>query len=91
MTGSKERPKPGNMSRTRPSTRLQRWLDANGFTSAQLEKEIGMSRPSMTRIRGGRDVRRRTMIRILAGCRALANRKVHMEEIFDLEPEDSMS
>lgn len=43
-------------------TRLQQWLDDNGFTSAQMEEKTGIGRQSMTRIRGGGDVRRRTMI-----------------------------
>jgi len=73
--------------RRRPTTRLQQWLDANGFTSAQLEKAIPMSRPTMTQIRRGRDVRLSTMLRLLRGCRTLASRTVPMDEIFDLDPD----
>jgi DNA-binding Xre family transcriptional regulator len=70
------------------STRLQQWLDDNGFTSAELEAATGLSRQAMTKIRRQvGDVRRTTMIRILDGACALAKRKVRMEEIFDIEPE----
>lgn len=68
-------------------TRLQQWLDANGFTSAQLEAATGIGRQGMTKIRGAvGDVRRTTMIRILDGACILANRKVRMDEIFDIDP-----
>lgn len=70
------------------ATRLQQWLDDNGFTSAQLETATGLSRQAMTKIRAQvGDVRRTTMIRILDGACILANRKVRMDEIFDIEPE----
>jgi hypothetical protein len=40
-------------------TRLQQWLDANGFTSAQLEAAAGIGRQGMTKIRAAvGDVRR---------------------------------
>lgn len=68
-------------------SRLHHWLRENGFTSAELEKEVAICRQSMTRIRGGADVRYRTMLRILRGCRRLARRDVRMEEIFDLDPD----
>ncbi len=68
-------------------TRLQAWLDRNGFTSADLEGKTGIVRQSMTKIRAGGEVRRKTMLKILAGCMTLAGRKVSMEEIFDLDPE----
>jgi hypothetical protein len=68
-------------------TRLQQWLDAHGFTSAQLEAATGIGRQGMTKIRGAvGDVRRTTMIRILDGACILANRKVRMDEIFDIDP-----
>jgi transcriptional regulator with XRE-family HTH domain len=78
-------------SRTHSGTRLKEWLAANGLTSAQLEREIHMTRQSMGRIKRGQDVRRRTMIRLLRGCRALAHRKVMMEEIFDLDPDSPVN
>ena len=81
----RRKPKPseeGNKSR------LQRWLDANGFTSVQLEEATGIGRQAMTKIRAGGDTRKRTMVRIRRGCSILAKRKVGIEEIFDLEPED---
>jgi DNA-binding Xre family transcriptional regulator len=74
-------------ARLQSPSRLQAWLDQNGFTSADLEADTGISRQSMTKIRAGADVRRRTMMRILVGCTTLARRKVSMEEIFDLDPE----
>lgn len=70
----------------RPATRLQKFLNANGLTSVQLETATGISRPAMSRIRAGGDVRRQTMLRILLGARKLAGRRVRMDEIFDLEP-----
>ena len=72
----------------RQTSRLQRWLDGNGFTSAQLEKEIDMRRQSLQQIREGRDCRLSTARRILSGCTRLARRKVRMQEIFDLDPEE---
>jgi transcriptional regulator with XRE-family HTH domain len=72
-------------------TRLQEWLDTNGFTSAQLERVTKMSRQSLGQIRNGRDVRRRTMLRLLRGCRALAKRPVQMDEIFDLDPDSPVN
>ena len=73
---------------TSTPTRLQQWLDANGFTSAELEEKAEVSRQAMTKIRAAiGDVRRSTMIRILDGACFLANRKVRMDEIFDLEPQ----
>lgn len=71
----------------RPPTRLQHWLNANGFTSAQLEKASGIARQSMTKIRAGADTRKRTMLRILAAARTLKGPEVQMSELFDLEPE----
>jgi hypothetical protein len=69
-------------------TRLQQWLDDNGFTSAELEIATGLSRQAMTKIRAQvGDVRRTTMIRILDGACVLAKRRVRMDEIFDIEPE----
>jgi DNA-binding XRE family transcriptional regulator len=68
------------------ASRLQQWLANHGFTAAQLQKQIGMSRQSLQQIREGRDVRMTTARRILAGCRKLAQREVRMEEIFDLDP-----
>lgn len=76
------------MIATPARTRLQRFLDAEGLTSAKLEKETNISRQAMTKIRAGQDVRRKTMLRILAGVRALTRRAVRMEEIFELDPED---
>ena len=67
------------------NTRLQSFLDAEGLTSARLESEAGISRQAMTKIRGGSDVRRKTMIRILAAARRLTGRLVRMEELFDLD------
>ena len=71
-----------------PDTLLQAFLDANGLTSAQLEAETGISRQSMTKIRAGRDVRRKTMMKILRGVRALTKLRVRMDELFELDPDD---
>jgi hypothetical protein len=68
-------------------TPLQLWLDENDFTSAQLEEETGIGRQSMTRIRAGGDVRRKTMMRILRGARKLKGAKVTMDELFDCDPD----
>jgi predicted transcriptional regulator len=68
-------------------TRLQSWLDAKGFTSAQLEEKTGISRQAMTKIRAGGDVRRKTMMKILKGARELNGGTVTMDELFDLDPD----
>jgi predicted transcriptional regulator len=81
------RRKSGRRSSVETPTRLQAWLDENGFTSAELEVLIDISRQSMTKIRLGRNARQRTMLTILRGCRALAKRPVDMHEIFDLDPD----
>ena len=87
------RRKSGSHTSGRPhgGTRLLEWLEANGFTSAQLEKATKITRQSIGQIRRGRDVRRSTMIRLLRGCRALARRNVPMEEIFDLDPDSPVN
>lgn len=72
-----------------PPSRLQSFLDVEGITSARLEAETGISRQSMTKIRAGRDVRRKTMLRILTGVRNLTRRDVGIEELFDLDPNGS--
>lgn len=68
-------------------TRLQSFLVTEGLTSAQLEKEAGISRQAMTKIRAGSDVRRRTMLRILIAARTLTGRQVAVEELFELDVE----
>ena len=70
-------------------TRLQDWLDQNGFQSVQLEAATGICRQSMTKIRGRREFHLRTMRRILRGARKLAGRPVQMQELFDLEPDEA--
>jgi transcriptional regulator with XRE-family HTH domain len=87
------RRKTGSQTSGRPhgGTRLVEWLEANGFTSAQLEKKTKITRQSVGQIRRVRDVRRSTMIRVLRACRALAHRKVGMEEIFDLDPDSPVN
>lgn len=76
----------------RQPTRLQSWLDTNGFTSAQLERKVPMSRQSMTKVRAGRDVRRKTMIRILRAARDLKNDPmVKMDDLFDLDPDSPLN
>jgi len=78
----------GKSTDQRSTSRLQAWLVANGFTAAQLEKDIRMRRQSLQQIREGRDCRLSTARRILGGCQRLARRKVRMDEIFDLEGDD---
>lgn len=68
-------------------TRLQGWVDENGFTSAQLEVASGISRQSMTKIRAGADARKRTMLRILSAARKLKGPEVQMNDLFDLDPD----
>lgn len=78
----------GPKQATKPArTCLQLWLNEKGFTSAQLEAATGISRQSMTKIRGGSDVRWKTMLRILRGARALTGSKTRMDEVFDLDPD----
>jgi hypothetical protein len=68
--------------------RLQRWLDANGWTSADLERRIEppIARQTMGKIRDGSDVRLSTMRRIQRGACRLAGRPVRMEELWDIDP-----
>lgn len=81
---------PGKKPRARvaasPITRLQMWLNENGFTSAELEEVTRICRQTMTKIRAGGDVRKKTMIRIARGAGVLAGRPVRMDELFDLDP-----
>jgi hypothetical protein len=73
-----------------PKSRLQRWLDSNALTSADLEAVTGIDRRSMTKIRADKqNVTRRTMLRILEGARTLARRQVHILELFDLNSDDA--
>jgi hypothetical protein len=70
---------------------LQRWLDTNGFTSADLERAITaetgevISRQNMTRIRAGQPVRQNTMSIIRRGAQRLSGRHVGIEELFDFD------
>ncbi len=69
-------------------TRLQRFLDANGWTSADLEEKIDppMQRQTVTRIRAGSNVRLSTMRRIQLAASKLARRPVRIEELWDVDP-----
>lgn len=84
MTTYRPRPRTGPKPNRRP-VKLQLWLDANGFTSAQLEEASGICRQTMTQIKAGRDIRHMTMKRILRGARVVAGRRVGIEELFDFE------
>jgi predicted transcriptional regulator len=75
-------------SRRSEATQLRRFLKANGLKSAQVEREVPISRQTMTRIKRGGDLRLSTMRRILSGVRRVAGRAVEMNEIFDLDPKD---
>lgn len=72
-------------------SRLQQWLNDNGFTSADLEAVTGIDRKLMRVIRsdGRYNLRLHTMLRILAGARILAGRPVHILELFDLDSDDA--
>jgi predicted transcriptional regulator len=69
-------------------TKLQRFLDSEGISSAAIEKRSGIARPTLYHIRLGRDVRLSTMRRILRSIRKESGREVRMEEIFEIEPEE---
>lgn len=83
--------KPGwKRSAERNATRLQRWLDANGFTAAQLEQASAKySRQALANILRRKSLRLSTMRVILGAARKLAMRDVQMQELFDLEPESN--
>lgn len=69
-----------------PATLLQKWLDANGFASADLERATGIYRQSMKRVREGTGgVTKATMIRILLGARHLAGQHVQITDLFSFE------
>lgn len=78
--GSRRRPGPG-----RSRILIRHWLKRNGFSSAQLEIETKIHRQTMTAIKNGRDIRLSTIVKILRGARALAKRRVAVEELFDFE------
>lgn len=86
ITDRKARRPPGTMADGNTS-RLQEWLDREGLTSAQLEAQSRIGRQSMTRIRGGGEVRRKTMLTILRAARALRGAHVAMDDLFDLDPD----
>ncbi|HYH08685.1 MAG TPA: hypothetical protein VEK11_16645 [Thermoanaerobaculia bacterium] len=68
-------------------TRLQQWLDNNGYSSGALERATGIGRKAMQAIRRGRDVRKSTMIRVLKGARLLSGEPVEITDLFDFEPD----
>lgn len=65
------------------------WLQREHSTSRQLEEQSGISRQTMTAIKAGRDVRLSTMVKILSGARALAHRRVAIDELFDFDSADA--
>jgi len=78
-------------------TRLQQYLDRNGIPSAVVETELrgriggrAPHRKTVARWRlERRDVRRKDMVRILWAVRvASGNPNVHIEELFDLDPDN---
>lgn len=69
-------------------SRLAEWLKREGLSSRQLEDECHICRQTMTEIRGGRDVRLSTMVKILRGARALSRRRVVIDELFDFDSPD---
>ncbi len=77
----------GQFQTARP-TKLQRFLEAEGIRAAAIERRSGMSRPTFLRVRKGRDVRLSTMIRILRAIRQETGRRVRMDELFEIDPED---
>jgi predicted transcriptional regulator len=79
---------PARATRGRLTTKLQRFLVAEGIPCAAIEKRSGIARPSFFQIRSGRDVRLSTMVRILRAVREEAGRRVGMEEIFDVDPSE---
>lgn len=76
------------MDQFQTPTKLQRFLEAEGIRAAAIERRSGMSRPTFLRVRKGRDVRLSTMIRILRAVREEAGRRVRMEELFEIDPEE---
>lgn len=69
-------------------TRLAEWLKREGFSSRQLEDECHICRQTMTEIRGGRDVRLSTIVKILRGARTLSQRRVTVDELFNFDSFD---
>lgn len=84
--GRRPKKRPAGKAPPVEPTRLQQWLDDRQLTSVQLEEKSGISRQSMTKIRAGSDMRKKTMIRIARGASLLAERPVLMDELFDLDP-----
>lgn len=71
-------------------SRLQRWLDNEGFTSAALQRALRgiITRSGLQRIRANSDVRRRTMRLIQRGACVLARRYVAIDELFEFYTHD---
>jgi predicted transcriptional regulator len=79
---------PAKAARRRVTTKLQRFLLAECISSAAIEKRSGIARPTFFQIRAGRDVRLSTMVRVLRAVRQETGRRVRMEDIFDIDPDD---
>jgi len=71
-------------------TRLQKWLDENGVSSARLERAAQLTKRSTIRYR--RDpfpsITLPTMIRALRAARQLSGNRVEMNDLFDLDPDN---
>jgi transcriptional regulator with XRE-family HTH domain len=77
------------MTTSRRTSRLQVWLGRQSFTARQLEVATGISRGHLRKIRQGGNLTMENMLRILAGARVLAGRRVHVLELFDLQSDDA--
>jgi hypothetical protein len=68
-----------------PTTRLESFIQANELKPAQLARVAFVSRQHLLRVRNGQDdPSRHIMVRLAMACTLILNRRVKMDELFDL-------
>ena len=66
-------------------TRLDSFIRANKMKPAQLARVAAISRAHLGRVRKGEDdPSRHVMVRLMMACSMILNRRVRMDELFDL-------
>lgn len=69
------------------ATKLERFIQKNRIRPAQLAKAAGVSRNRLHAVRVGQGSPRLDFMRKVAfGCQALLQRRVAIDDLFDLEP-----
>jgi transcriptional regulator with XRE-family HTH domain len=71
-------------------TRLAAFMKANGITIVRLAARSGVSANTVDHLRHGRnDPRRPTMVWLAGGASAILQRRVRVQELFDLGDDDA--